>query len=449
MGVTFKNIQFTELTGETAPVVFQPLFNGKDMSGWMTHPSEKSIWEVKDGILIGRGQTGYLYTTRGDYENFHFRVEARINAAGDSGQFFRARFPISNLRQGYEAQITLRSAQRTGSLCDLVKVSEALHQPDEWFTQEVIAEGDHIRILVNGKTVVDTHDKSYRSGHLALQMWSAGTVVQFRKVEVAELPRFANLALTRTIHGVDSRGLQAWLDRARSDGFRPVFMNGYAVGGAPQFAGIAVADETPWEAGHGLTFAELQKHFTDRTPAGHRFVCISGYPEGNTTHFAFVTVRNDAKVRVAARFNSTAEVRAKNVEDYKKNGLHTVYLSGYPNVKDWRFAAVYTNEPPQESVAECDLSEERLRSDVAQWIKEGLRPIGVGGYQAGDRTLFCYVAVKNPARTNWIERHNLTPEQYQKEEAHWTAQGYRPLTISGYRWQEMLHYAGVWVKDQP
>ena len=57
----------------------------------------------------------------------------------------------------------------------------------------MIADGNHIVILVNGKKVVDYVDpaNTHTSGHLALQhsMRSQGkdTVIQFRKIEVREL----------------------------------------------------------------------------------------------------------------------------------------------------------------------------------------------------------------------------------------------------------------------
>ena len=38
------------------------LFNGKDLTGWKTHPADKAKWEVKDGILIGSGaHAGHLF----------------------------------------------------------------------------------------------------------------------------------------------------------------------------------------------------------------------------------------------------------------------------------------------------------------------------------------------------------------------------------------------------
>jgi hypothetical protein len=172
------------------------LFNGKDLTGWKTHPDDKATWEVKDGILVGSGaHAGHLFSDRDDYENFHYRIEAKISDKGNSGQYFRTKFGPS-YPKGYEAQInsTHPDPQKTGSLYSFVPVKEMLVKPDEWFTQEVIANGNHIIIKVNGRKVVDFVDKknTYTKGHFALQMHDPAdgveTTVQFRKVEVKELP---------------------------------------------------------------------------------------------------------------------------------------------------------------------------------------------------------------------------------------------------------------------
>jgi hypothetical protein len=165
------------------------LFNGKDLDGWVSLPEDKARWSVKDGAIVGEGGVGHLYTERGDYENFDFKIEAMISDGGNSGQYFRTKkepgFP-----KGYEAQInsTHGDPQRTGSLYNIVKITKQLHKPDEWFTQEVIADGDHIIIKVNDETVVDTHDSKYSKGHLAIQQHNEGSVVHVRKAEIKELP---------------------------------------------------------------------------------------------------------------------------------------------------------------------------------------------------------------------------------------------------------------------
>ncbi|MBL8794303.1 MAG: DUF1080 domain-containing protein [Planctomycetia bacterium] len=198
--VHFRKIEVKELkasqtaTPPPAEPAWVQLFNGKDLTGWKPNPGSSAHWSIQNGRLVGNGPLGYLFSERGDYENFHFRVEAAINDRGNSGQFFRTQFPAAPLSpneflKGYEAQInaTHSDPQRTGSLHSIAPVMEALHKPDEWFTQEVIAEGQRLRVLVNGKQVVDTTQTRYTKGHFALQQVGPKSVVQFRKVEVKEL----------------------------------------------------------------------------------------------------------------------------------------------------------------------------------------------------------------------------------------------------------------------
>ena len=125
-----------------------------------------------------------------------------INDKGNSGQYFRTQFG-PGFPKGYEAQINSTHGDkiRTGSLYRFPGVSEEdrkkignykqLHKPDEWFTQEVIADGNHVIIKVNGETITDYVDpnKTYMKGHFALQGHDPGTVVKFRKIEVKELPK--------------------------------------------------------------------------------------------------------------------------------------------------------------------------------------------------------------------------------------------------------------------
>jgi hypothetical protein len=193
------------------------LFNGRDLSGWKAHPSDTAKWEVVGGILRASGGGGQLFTERDDYENFHFRVEAQINDVGNSGQYFRAVFG-PNPAIGYEAQISTSQAdQKTGSLYGLVKIPQALHKPNEWFTQEVIANGDRISITVNGKQVVSFVDpnNTYTRGHLALQQNLPGSVVQFRKIEVKELASASTGAAASAAAGAENseREIQAGIAR--------------------------------------------------------------------------------------------------------------------------------------------------------------------------------------------------------------------------------------------
>src|SRR5438046_2960666 len=70
------------------PEKWVALFNGKDLSGWKTHPKNPGDWKVEDGVLVGRGPVSHLFSERGDYENFRYKVVAMINDKGNSGQYF-------------------------------------------------------------------------------------------------------------------------------------------------------------------------------------------------------------------------------------------------------------------------------------------------------------------------------------------------------------------------
>lgn len=200
------------------------LFNGKDLTGWKIHekPSggitevikvEKDgkvigfdgkakdgktvhLWRVEDGLLIGGGPASHIFSERGDYVDFHYRIEAKVNDKGNSGQYFRTEFG-PGFPKGYEAQMNATHGDKikTGSLYlpgvkEVLVLDNAPHKPDEFFTQEVICVGDTITIIVNGKTTVDKWKDPmarYKKGHFALQGHDPGSIMTFKKVEVKEL----------------------------------------------------------------------------------------------------------------------------------------------------------------------------------------------------------------------------------------------------------------------
>jgi serine/threonine protein kinase len=188
--------------GKAPPNTFVPLFNGKDLTGWKSLSSSRAKWEVKDGILIGEGDQGYLFNDGKSYENFHLRVEAMINGGGNSGVLFRAPFGPTTAQGapalGYEADINITHnlhPHKTGSLHlyghrTVAALSTTPTECDMWFSLEVIADGPRIVVQVNGKVTATFIDLALgtRIGRIALQVADAATVVKFRKIEIKELP---------------------------------------------------------------------------------------------------------------------------------------------------------------------------------------------------------------------------------------------------------------------
>jgi hypothetical protein len=106
--------------------------------------------------------------------------------------FFRTVFGGAGFPKGYEAQVnsTHPDPVKTGSLYNHVKIFDRLVEPDTWFTQHIIADGNHIVIKVNDKTVVDYVDEKnmYTKGYLALQQHNLGSVVMYKDLMFRPLP---------------------------------------------------------------------------------------------------------------------------------------------------------------------------------------------------------------------------------------------------------------------
>jgi hypothetical protein len=166
------------------------IFDGKTLDGWKANENPES-WTVKDGAIVGDGEKSHLFYMKQECENCEFKALVKLNHGGNSGMYFRTAWG-PGFPKGYEAQVnnTHPDWRRTGSLYRLSDVKEQLVQDDTWWTQHIIANGNHIVIKVNDKTVVDFVDtaNTYKKGHLALQQHNKGSVVEYKDLMMRLLP---------------------------------------------------------------------------------------------------------------------------------------------------------------------------------------------------------------------------------------------------------------------
>jgi hypothetical protein len=198
----------TAKQGSPADERWVPLFNGRDLSGWKTVKDQPGDWRVENGVLVGSGPPrSHLFSERGDFRDFHVRLEVSVSDVGDSGLYFRSEFGASKASavtgfrypRGYEAQILgpgITNDNPTGSLVvggGVVKVApRSMIAAETWFTLEVIARDNHLKVRVNNRVTVDYHDESTtsRQGHFALQCAGGDrpTRIRVRKIEIMESP---------------------------------------------------------------------------------------------------------------------------------------------------------------------------------------------------------------------------------------------------------------------
>ena len=166
------------------------MFDGKTLEGWK--PSEApQNWTVEDGAIVGRGGRSHLFWMKEECENCEFKATVKINKGGNSGMYFRTAFS-EGFPKGYEAQVNTshKDPVKTGSLYNIVKVLDQLVPEETWFTQHIIADGNHIIIKVNDKVVVDHIEEKnlYTKGYLAMQQHDPGSVVMYKDLMYRKLP---------------------------------------------------------------------------------------------------------------------------------------------------------------------------------------------------------------------------------------------------------------------
>ncbi len=176
---------------------FVPLFNGKDLDGWVVMGNPAGF-AVKDGVIHSDGESGanWLRSVR-QYADFVLKVEWKVSKDGNSGVFIRCAEEGYPWETGSEIQITNAprdDAHCTGSLYGSVAVNPRPDESaDKWHEFEIRCLGRQITILSDGVKVIDADcdkvealKKRPRSGYIGLQDSHApkGSYVEYRNIRI-------------------------------------------------------------------------------------------------------------------------------------------------------------------------------------------------------------------------------------------------------------------------
>ena len=196
---------------------FKSIFNGKNLTGWDGNPK---LWSVKDGAIVGQTTTEnplkrntFLIWTNGTTSDFELRCSFKItpnNDAGfaNSGIQYRSKvvdaenWVVGGYQADFEAGKTYSGIlydeagvagkrgimaargekvtwdkdckkEVTGSVGNSDEIQASIKQGD-WNDYVIIAKGNHLLHLINGRMTVDVTDdcesKRLTNGVLALQL---------------------------------------------------------------------------------------------------------------------------------------------------------------------------------------------------------------------------------------------------------------------------------------
>ena len=193
---------------------FTSLFDGQTLNGWTLVGKHGDGYGATNGVLYcARDGRGNLFTEQ-EYEDFILRFEFKLEDGSNNGIGIRAPLEGDAASLGMEIQILdegaaergrwgrLHPEQFHGSIYGVFAARKgALKPPGQWNTEEITARGRHIKVVVNGITVLDAnlntmsdpltlakHPGLFRErGHIGLL--GHNDYVEFRQIRVKALPR--------------------------------------------------------------------------------------------------------------------------------------------------------------------------------------------------------------------------------------------------------------------
>lgn len=190
---------------------FKILFNGTSMDQWTGNLQDYTMEDGTIAIHPGdHGGHGNLYT-KDEYGNFIFRFEFQLTPGANNGIGIRAPLEGDAAYVGMEIQVLdntaemykeLQPYQYHGSVYGVIPAKRGFLKPvGEWNQEEIVAQGTHIKVTLNGTVIVDgdiaeaskngtmdhrDHPGLKRTtGHIGFL--GHGTTVRFRNIRVKDL----------------------------------------------------------------------------------------------------------------------------------------------------------------------------------------------------------------------------------------------------------------------
>jgi hypothetical protein len=182
------------------------LFNGKDLTGW--EGQKEKYWSVVDGVIVGKNsqenapQASTYLVTKDKHRNFRLIFEAKLaesemhtgialwgQTVEKSGDPYSYMGHLVMFPSGYG----FYDLYRRNSIYRDDGRAKAAGKQHDWNRMEILATGNRIRHVINGKLVADWEEPKpelIQSGPIGLQLHSnkVPQEVQFRGLILTEDP---------------------------------------------------------------------------------------------------------------------------------------------------------------------------------------------------------------------------------------------------------------------
>lgn len=182
---------------------FVSLMDGKTFNGWKPARENPGTWKIENGAFVAAGPRCHLFYA-GDpkpFKNFHLKAEVMTEPGSNGGIYFHTVYQDDDWpRAGFESQVNITHSDwiKTGSLYGIVNTGLAAAKDNQWWTQEIIVQGNSITVKVDGKTVLQYVEpagaqpgtpflRKLGEGTFALQAHDPKSVIRYKNIRVKRL----------------------------------------------------------------------------------------------------------------------------------------------------------------------------------------------------------------------------------------------------------------------
>lgn len=180
---------------------FKPLFNGKDLSGWVG-PQDTTLFSVEDGEIVGKTEEGqlkkneFLVTDR-PYTNFELKARVKIHG-GNSGIQVRSAREEDGAVGGPQVDVAdgffgvLYDERGPRGIIERYPPEKAaeIAKTGDWNDFVITMNGNRLTVVLNGTTIIDRDDPLFpKTGVIGLQVHAGPPMeVRFKDLMIRELP---------------------------------------------------------------------------------------------------------------------------------------------------------------------------------------------------------------------------------------------------------------------
>ena len=225
-----------------------------------------------------------------------------------------------------------------------------------------------------------------------------------------------------------STGVRSICDSA---GFRPATVAGYSEGPGARFAGVWVPDDrrVAWEARHNLG-RRLPDCLHQLAGQGYRLVDVSGYAIDGSARYAALWERRAGPDWQAHHGMNAAQFQ-QTLTALAAQSYVLTRVSGYRVGLRYKFAGIWEKGGGAEWQMLFGLTSSQYQKKFDELLGQNMRPVCVSGYSDSGIARFAAIWRASTPGT-WQARHGLDAAHYQTTFDELSAQGLRPVQISGY-----------------